>query len=154
MPCFCVILKMTFRVCPFVIGALRWLCVCAHTLNSSRKSLLSSAIRRFISSSSLSTERGGYFLLVLGERANSGTVWSSVRRCKEKRRKEWVGNMDWKKRNITYVKDKNFLTTLFFVNILRMTCNLSFIQVVLGTTSRGQHSTIQGIKLSCDTLKM
>lgn len=52
---------------------------CAHTLNSSRKSLLSSAILRFISSSSLSTGRGGYFLLVLGERANSGTLWSSMR---------------------------------------------------------------------------
>lgn len=51
--------------------------VCAPTLNSSRKSLLSSAILRFISSSSLSTGRGGYFLLVLGERANSGTLWSS-----------------------------------------------------------------------------
>lgn len=49
-----------------------------HTLNSSLKSLLSSAMRRFISSSSLSTGSGGYFLFVLGERANSGTLCSSV----------------------------------------------------------------------------
>lgn len=35
-------------------------------------------MRRFISSSNLSTGRGGYFLFVLGERANSGTLWSSV----------------------------------------------------------------------------
>lgn len=49
-----------------------------HTLNSSLKSLLSSAMRRFISSSSFSTGSGGYFLFVLGRRANSGTVWNSV----------------------------------------------------------------------------
>lgn len=50
------------------------------TLNSSLKSLLSSAMRRFISSSSLSTGMGGYFLFVLGDRANSGTLWSSAPR--------------------------------------------------------------------------
>lgn len=49
-----------------------------HTLNSSLKSLLSSAMRRFISSSSFSTGSCGYFLFVLGRRANSGTVWNSV----------------------------------------------------------------------------
>lgn len=49
-----------------------------HTLNSSLNSLLSSAMRRLISSSSLSMESGGYFLFVLGERANSGTLWSSA----------------------------------------------------------------------------
>lgn len=49
-----------------------------RTLNSSLKSLLSSAMRRFISSSSFSTGSGGYFLFVLGRRANSGTVWNSV----------------------------------------------------------------------------
>lgn len=49
-----------------------------RTLNSSLNSLLSSAMRRLISSSSLSMESGGYFLFVLGERANSGTLWSSA----------------------------------------------------------------------------
>lgn len=49
-----------------------------RTLNSSLNSLLSSAILRLISSSSLSIESGGYFLFVLGERANSGTLWSSA----------------------------------------------------------------------------
>lgn len=48
------------------------------TLNSSLKSLLSSAILRLISSSSLSTGSGGYFLLVLGDLARSGTLWGSV----------------------------------------------------------------------------
>lgn len=66
-----------------------------HTLNSSLKSLLSSAMRRFISSSSLSTGSGGYFLFVLGERANSGTLWSSAPASRKEggRRggKEWVG---------------------------------------------------------------
>lgn len=35
-------------------------------------------MRRLISSSSLSMESGGYFLFVLGERANRGTLWSSA----------------------------------------------------------------------------
>lgn len=48
------------------------------TLNSSLKSLLSSAILRLISSSSLSTGSGGYFLLVLGDLARSGTLWGSA----------------------------------------------------------------------------
>ena len=60
----------------------------SHTLNSSLKSLLSSAIRRFISSSSLSIGRGGYFLFVLGERANSGTLWSSGGKQKDRRGEE------------------------------------------------------------------
>lgn len=47
-------------------------------MNSSLKSLLSSAILRLISSSSLSTGSGGYFLLVLGDLARSGTLWGSV----------------------------------------------------------------------------
>lgn len=45
-------------------------------------------MRRFISSSSLSTGSGGYFLFVLGERANSGTLWSSVPGKPEGRRRE------------------------------------------------------------------
>lgn len=57
-------------------------------MNSSLKSLLSSAMRRFISSSSLSTGSGGYFLFVLGERANNGTLWSSVPDKQEGRRRE------------------------------------------------------------------
>lgn len=66
------------------------------TLNSSRKSLLSSAIRRLISSSNLSTGRGGYFLLVLGDLASNGMLWGSASNTGEERHLHLGANGTWR----------------------------------------------------------
>lgn len=109
-----------------------WIGQAGRALNSSLKSLLSSAILRLISSSSLSTGRGGYFLLVLGDLARSGTLWgstSSVRPLDKRKELEWLPAC-------LYFLNRNMYRTMI-INTITNREDRATITAIIGVSSEG-----------------